>query len=98
MEDGICFKVILPDGKLEQAVDDGGLLREFWNDFYGQCTVGNAFKVPYLRHDFGKKEWERVGRIITFSWQREKYLAPVLLEQVVLGIMESDLVDTFFTP
>lgn len=65
MEDGICFKVILPDGKLEQAVDDGGLLRdvlsEFWNDFYGQCTVGNAFKVPYLCLDFGKKK-KRMGK------------------------------------
>lgn len=33
MEDDIC--VILPDGKLEQAVDDGGVwkdvLSEFWN-------------------------------------------------------------------
>ena len=57
MEDDISFKVILPDGKLEKAVDDGGVLRdvlsEFWNDFYEQCTMGNDFKVPYLRHDFG---------------------------------------------
>lgn len=33
----IYFQVILPDGKLEKAVDDGGVLRdvlsEFWNDF-----------------------------------------------------------------
>ena len=34
----IHFRVILPDGKLEKAVDDGGVLRdvlsEFWKDFY----------------------------------------------------------------
>lgn len=100
----ICFKVMLPDGKFENAVDDGGVLRdvlsEFWSDFYEQCTVGNCFKVPFLRHDFGKQEWESVGRIITFGWQEQKYLpvklAPVILEQAVLGNVESDLVDTFF--
>lgn len=64
------------------------------------CTVGNAFKVPFPCHDCVKQEWESVGRIITFGWQREKYLpvklAPVLLEQAVMGTVESDLVDTFF--
>nr|XP_033958257.1 uncharacterized protein LOC117460791 [Pseudochaenichthys georgianus] len=103
MENDFHFQVILPDGKLEKAVDDGGVMRdilsEFWNDFYEQCTMGNGFKVPYLRHDFGKQEWESVGRIITFGWQKEKYLpvklSPVLLEQAVLGFVESDLVDSF---
>lgn len=63
------------------------------------CTVGNAFTVPFPCHDCVKQEWESVGRIITFGWQREKYLpvklAPVLLEQAVMGTVESDLVDTF---
>ena len=53
----MSFRVILPDGKLEKAVDDGGVLRdvlsEFWKDFYEQCTLENSFKVPYLSHDFG---------------------------------------------
>ena len=103
LKDDLSFRVILPDGKFENAVDDGGVFRdvlsEFWNDFYEQCTLGNCFKVPYLRHDFGQQEWESVGRIITFGWQKEKYLpvklAPVLLEQAVLGFVESDLVDNF---
>lgn len=104
MEDDLYFKVILPDGKLEKAVDDGGVLRdvlsEFWNDFYEQCTMGNGFKVPYLRHDFGEQEWRSVGRIITFGWQKEKYLpvrlAPVLLEQALSGFVESNVVDSFY--
>lgn len=51
-------------------------------------------------HDFGKQEWESVGQIITFGWQKEKFLpvklAPVLLEQADLGFEKSDLVDSFF--
>lgn len=72
MEDDISFKVILPDGKLEKAVDDGDVLRdvlsEFWNEFNVQCTMGNDFKVAYLRHAFGKQEWESVSRIITSTF------------------------------
>lgn len=59
----ISLKRILPDGKLEKAEDDGGVLRdvlsEFWNDFYEQRTMGTNFKVPIIRHDFGKMHWER---------------------------------------
>lgn len=33
MEDDICFQVILLDGKLEQAVDDGGVLRGVLSEF-----------------------------------------------------------------
>ena len=55
--------------------------------------------VLYLRHDFGKQEWESVCRIITFGWQKERHLpvkiAPVLLEQAVVGCVESDLMDNF---
>lgn len=103
MDDNMRFQIILPNGNLEMAVDDGGVCRdvltEFWNDFYEQCTVGKDFKVPYLRHDFGEAEWASVGRIICFGWQKVKYLpvkiAPVTLEQAVFGSVESDLMDTF---
>lgn len=99
----ISIQVILPDGRLEKAVDEGGVLRdvlsEFWQDFYEQCTLGNDFKVPYLRHDFGQNQWESIGRIIAFGWQKEKYLpvkiAPVILEQAAIGCVKSCLVDSF---
>lgn len=83
--------------------DEGGVVRdclsEFWNDFYDQCTTGYAFKVHFLRHDFGQQKWKSVGRIISFGWVKEKYLpvkiAPVILEQATLGYVKSDLVENF---
>lgn len=103
LTDGISMKVILPDGRLENAVDEGGVLRdvlsEFWHDFFEQCTLGNSFKVPYLRHDFGHQQWQSIGRIIAFGWQKEKYLpvkiAPVMLEQAAHGCLTTSLVDCF---
>lgn len=99
----VRFKVILPDGKLEKAFDDGGVLRDvlsaFWNDFYEQCTMRTDFKVPFIWHDFGNEEWESVGRILAFGWEKEKYLpvrlAPVILERAILGIVQSNLLNTF---
>ncbi|XP_062399900.1 uncharacterized protein LOC134089473 [Sardina pilchardus] len=103
MLDDVYIQVVLPNGRLEKAVDEGGVLRdvltEFWQDFYEQCTLGNAFKVPFLRHDFGKQQWESIGRIILLGWRKEKYLpikmAPVILEQAALGCVTSNLVDIF---
>lgn len=97
------IQLVLPDGTPELGYDEGGVVRdclsEFWSDFYNQCTTGNSFKVPFLRHDFGQKQWESVGRIISFGWEREKYLpvkiAPVILEQAALGYVKSDVVENF---
>ncbi|MED6277612.1 hypothetical protein CHARACLAT_015312 [Characodon lateralis] len=79
-------------------------LSEFWKEFYDQCTTGNAYKVPFLRHDYGQQQWESVGRIIAFGWTREKYLlvkiTPVILEQAGFGQVKSDVVENFlkYTP
>ncbi|KAI9540326.1 hypothetical protein NQZ68_041949 [Dissostichus eleginoides] len=97
------IKLIMPDGKAEMAYDEGEVVRdclsEFWKEFYEQCTMGNTFRVPFLRHDFEEKQWESVGRIIAFGWARAKYLpvkiAPVILEQASLGCIKSDLVENF---
>ncbi|XP_030609353.1 uncharacterized protein LOC115797005 [Archocentrus centrarchus] len=99
----IKIQLVLPDGTPEKAYDHGGVVRdclsEFWKEFYDQCTTGTAYKVPFLRHDFGQQEWESVGRIIAFGWATEKYLpvkiAPAILEQAAFGYVKSDIVENF---
>lgn len=99
----IQVELELPDGKEEMGHDEGGVLRdclsEFWEEFYNQCTMGNAFKVPFLHHDIGKQQWESVGWILAYGWQKEKYLpvkiAPVILEQASFGRLKSDLLGNF---
>ncbi|RXN05159.1 hypothetical protein ROHU_012756 [Labeo rohita] len=96
-------KLLLPNGQYEMGHDVGGVFRdclsEFWQEFYDQCTLGNNFKVPFLRHDFGKEKWESVARIILFGWKKEKYLpiklAPAILQQAIQGSVKSDLIDNF---
>jgi len=102
-QSAVEVKLLLPNGQFEMGHDFGGVFRdclsEFWQEFYDQCTLGNNFKVPFLRHDFGKEKWESVARIILFGWKKEKYLpiklAPVILEQAIQGSVKSDLIDNF---
>lgn len=58
--DDVSFLVILPNGGLEKAVDDGSVLMdvllEFWQNFYEKYTLGRRFKVPYLSLNFGKQQ------------------------------------------
>lgn len=68
-------------------------------EFLEQCTTGNDLKVPFLRHDFGQMEWESVGRILAFGWERERYLpvkiAPTIIEQAAFGFTRSSVLENF---
>lgn len=74
-------------GKEELGVDNGGVFRDalsaFWSIFYDSCTVGEAERVPVIRHDFKEGEWEAIGRIMVKGYQEVKYF-PVLLNKVFI--------------
>jgi hypothetical protein len=51
-------------GKEESGLDSRGVFRDalsaFWSSFYDSCTVGEAERVPAIRHDFEDEEWEAI--------------------------------------
>ena len=102
--DVINIDMVMPNGEVEIAEDNGGVFRDclsqFWCDFYSQCTVGNTFKVPYLRHDFGREEWMAIAKIIVQGWRQVKYfpirICPVIMEIALYGGIRSNLMDAFF--
>lgn len=104
MKDLVEFELILPNGSVENAEDEGGVTRdvltEFWNSFYDQCTLGTKMKLPYLRHDFGEEEWKGIANIIVFGWVRQGYfpiqLSAPFLEQCMFGSYTSGLIDAFY--
>lgn len=94
----------LPNGQPELAQDTGGVLRdalsEFWETFYNKCTLGTNFKVPYIRHDYGKKQWSAIENIIHFRWKRKQYfplkLAPLFIKSCLeLAVNENCLLNDF---
>lgn len=97
--------MILPNGSVEQAQDEGGVTRdcltEFWEEFYATCTVGKDCKVPYLRHDFGHQQWEAVGKIMKYGFEEfghfPVYIARPFMEYCIVGEAKTDLKDTFLS-
>ncbi|CAG9763607.1 unnamed protein product [Ceutorhynchus assimilis] len=85
----IQIEMILPNGTAEIASDAGGVLRdaiaEFWETFYAKCSTGTDLKIPYLRHDFQKGEWQTIGKILIKGLEALEYfpvkLAPVFMKQ-----------------
>lgn len=98
------LEMILPNEESEMAEDAGGVFRdaisEFWDEFYENCTTGTSFKVPYVRHDFGEKQWKAVADIILRGYKEESYfpvkLAPAFIKNVLdTEVTEEVLVNNF---
>eukprot|EP00794_Sanderia_malayensis_P012616 gene12616-13905_t len=65
-----------------------GVLREaltsFWKGFCNALSVGTQSKVPAIRHDYQRKEWEAVARILIFGYMKEQYF-PLLLSPAIIA-------------
>lgn len=70
-----------------------GVLRDaltsFWKGFSNALSVGAESKVPAIRHDYQRKEWEAVARILVFGYMKEQYfpllLSPAFIAACVFG-------------
>lgn len=73
------LNVIVIDEMRREEIGAGNVvlrdvISEFWKLFFLAATVGAAEKIPCIRHDFQKNEWEAVGRLFVYSFVRLGYL------------------------
>lgn len=47
------------------------LLSTFWSQFFNSLTVGTQEKVPAIRHDYQRAEWEAIARILMYGVDRQ---------------------------
>ena len=71
------------DYRRKEELDMGsGVLKDvisnFWKQVFISLTVGAIEKVPCVRHDLGKKEWESIARILEYGVKTAHYF-PVQL-------------------
>ncbi|XP_077862693.1 uncharacterized protein LOC144344694 [Saccoglossus kowalevskii] len=90
LAEDIDIRLVLPDSSaMEQAVGSG-VIREcftaFWMEFYERCTIGNIYRVPFLRHDFTRSSWEAVGRIIVKGFYLAKYFPTALAQPFIMEV------------
>ena len=87
MHKAVIVVMINACGKEESGLDSRGVFRDalsaFWSRFYDSCTVGEAERVPAIRHDFQDGEWEAIGRVMVKGYQDLKYF-PVMLNKVFI--------------
>ena len=76
------IEIIDVQGKVEEG-SGVGVIRDafciFFNDFNFSNTFGREEKVPSLRHDMGKMEWQSVARILVYLLKREIGYFPLVL-------------------
>lgn len=98
-------RVIDDHGRLEKG-EGPGLLRDvlspFWQHIFASLTLGHVEKVPSIRHDHQKHEWEAIGRVLLYGLKEAGYvpvcLSPVFLASCLHGeetITEADLLLSF---
>lgn len=72
----------------EEGGKGTGVVREvlatFWDQCFNSLTVGAFEKVPNIRHDHQKAEWEAIGRIITYGYSVVRYF-PITLSRAFVA-------------
>ena len=61
------YKWIDPSGKTEEGVGSGvsrDIYSTFWRELFDSYFIGEQERVPFVRHDLYKHEWEAIGMII----------------------------------
>ena len=104
----VDFTIIGHTG-IEEEGKGSGVLREvltsFWHECFSSLTVGALQKVPSVRHDYQKGEWEAIGRLIMYGYSFAKYfpiaLSPAFVASVFFGeesLTPEFLIESFKRP
>lgn len=56
----------------------------FWKDVYDSLLIGENERVPCIRHDYSRSDWEAVARILVKGFRTCQYL-PLLLSKTYLS-------------
>ena len=93
--------IIGNDGSPEDGTGVGvikEILTSFWQLVYNSLTVGTQEKVPCLRHELQKTQWEAIAQIIVYGVKRYNYFPISLSRAVVASVLfgEENISNSFF--
>lgn len=73
---------IMDERRQEEEGEGIGVLRDviatFWQQLFASASVGNMEKVPSIRHDFQKLEWQAIARILVYGFKSVSYFSVAL--------------------
>ena len=73
------------DGTVVGVVKE--ILTSFWQLVYNSLTVGTQEKVPCIRHELQKTQWEAIAWIIVYGVKRYNYFPISLSRAVVASVL-----------
>ena len=91
LEYGLRFSLIDPRGQEEYGSGDGvsrDVFCSFFNEFLASYTLGRQDKVPAIRHDMSKMQWQAVARILLYGLKVDYFplsLSPAFLLAALFG-------------
>lgn len=56
----------------------------FWQEVYDSLFIGESERVPFIRHDYSRSEWEAIARVLVKGYLACQYL-PVLMSKTFLS-------------
>ncbi|XP_057309778.1 uncharacterized protein LOC130647812 [Hydractinia symbiolongicarpus] len=85
-QDLVTFGWIDLRGNKEKGCGSGvsrDVYSSFWRDVSDSLFIGEKERVPYVRHDLYKAEWEAIGKIILKGYVDTQYF-PILISKAFL--------------
>ena len=77
------------DGRGNEEKGSGvGVVRDvlslFWKEVYDSLLIGENERVPFIRHDYNRLDWEAIARVLLKGYRMCQYL-PLLLSKTFLS-------------
>ena len=77
LQETIEWRLIDDHGREEEGVRAGvqrHIFSTFWQTVFCSYTLGDVEKVPCIRHDLQKSQWEAIGRVLTYGFKYCSYI------------------------
>ena len=71
LQETIEWRLIDDHGREEEGVRASvqrHIFSTFWQTVFCSYTLGDVEKVPCIRHDLQKSQWEAIGRVLTYGF------------------------------
>jgi hypothetical protein len=72
----IQVQVIDERGRHEKGEGKGvviDMITNFWQECFTSLMVGSSEKIPFIRHDLQKREWEAIARVLVYGYKNFSY-------------------------
>ena len=78
--------VINANGNQEKGKGKGvmiDVLTHFWQEFFIAYSAGSSEKIPFIRHDLQKSQWEAIARTVVYGYRIHNYF-PLKLSKLIV--------------